>query len=68
MQMEIENLGVVGAGQMGCGIVQVAAQNGLRVVMYDIHEKMLQRGLSVITESLNESIENAGKNKSEHRF
>ncbi|MCJ7775335.1 MAG: 3-hydroxyacyl-CoA dehydrogenase NAD-binding domain-containing protein, partial [Desulfobulbaceae bacterium] len=34
--MEIKTLGVVGAGQMGSGIVQVAATSGLSVVMNDI--------------------------------
>jgi 3-hydroxybutyryl-CoA dehydrogenase len=56
-QMEIKNLGVVGAGQMGSGIAQVAGQNGLKVVMYDIHEKTVQRGLTVIAEYLDKGIE-----------
>jgi 3-hydroxybutyryl-CoA dehydrogenase len=56
-QMEIKNLGVVGAGQMGSGIAQVAGQNGLKVVMYDIHEKTVQRGLAVIAEYLDKGIE-----------
>jgi 3-hydroxybutyryl-CoA dehydrogenase len=55
--MEIKNLGVVGAGQMGSGIAQVAAQSGLRVVMCDIHEKTVQRGLTVITEYLDKGID-----------
>ena len=34
--MEIKKFGVVGAGQMGNGIVQVAATSGLDVLMSDI--------------------------------
>jgi 3-hydroxybutyryl-CoA dehydrogenase len=38
--MEIERIGVVGAGQMGSGIAQVAAQAGLRVCLLDRDEKL----------------------------
>ena len=37
--MGIKTLGVVGAGQMGSGIVQVAAISGLSVVMNDIKDE-----------------------------
>jgi 3-hydroxybutyryl-CoA dehydrogenase len=50
--MEIKTLGVVGSGQMGSGIAQVAAASGLTVVMSDIKEEFVQRGLSVIKDSL----------------
>jgi 3-hydroxybutyryl-CoA dehydrogenase len=50
--MEIKTLGVVGAGQMGAGIAQVAAVSGLTVVMNDIKEEFIQRGLSAIRGSL----------------
>jgi 3-hydroxybutyryl-CoA dehydrogenase len=50
--MEIKTLGVVGAGQMGAGIAQVAAVSGLTVVMSDIKEEFVQRGLSAIKDSL----------------
>ena len=50
--MKIRNLGVVGAGQMGGGIAQVAACSGLKVVMYDIAEKSLRRALAGIRQSL----------------
>jgi 3-hydroxybutyryl-CoA dehydrogenase len=52
MNMEIKTLGVVGAGQMGSGIAQVAAANGLSVIMSDIKEAFVQRGLSVVGSSL----------------
>ena len=55
--MGIKSLGVVGAGQMGSGIAQVSAQGGLSVVMCDIHEESVERGLSAITRRLNKGIE-----------
>lgn len=50
--MKIETLGVVGAGQMGSGIAQVAAQCGLAVVMNDIKDVFVEKGFSVIEKSL----------------
>ncbi|MBW2049746.1 MAG: 3-hydroxybutyryl-CoA dehydrogenase [Deltaproteobacteria bacterium] len=50
--MEIETLGVVGAGQMGSGIAQVAAACGLSVVMNDISDEFVERGFSAIEKSL----------------
>jgi 3-hydroxybutyryl-CoA dehydrogenase len=50
--MEIRTLGVVGAGQMGAGIAQVAAARGLSVIMSDINEDFVQRGFSAINSSL----------------
>jgi 3-hydroxybutyryl-CoA dehydrogenase len=54
--MEISTLGVVGAGQMGSGIVQVAATNGLSVVMNDIKDEFVERGFSTIEKSLDRMI------------
>ena len=52
MLMEIQSVGVVGAGQMGNGIAQVAAFSGLDVVMTDISQEALDRGLGTIKRSL----------------
>jgi 3-hydroxybutyryl-CoA dehydrogenase len=52
MNMEIKTLGVVGAGQMGSGIAQVASASGLSVVMHDIKDEFVERGFSVIDKSL----------------
>jgi len=57
MEMGIENLGVVGAGQMGSGIAEVAARSGLAVGLYDIAESFLQRALNGIQRSLEKSVE-----------
>jgi 3-hydroxybutyryl-CoA dehydrogenase len=50
--MEIKTLGVVGAGQMGSGIAQVAATCGLDVLMNDIKDEYLERGFAAIKKSL----------------
>jgi 3-hydroxyacyl-CoA dehydrogenase len=40
--MEIKTFGVIGAGQMGNGIAQVAAASGLNVIMNDIKEEFVR--------------------------
>ena len=49
---DFETLGVVGAGTMGNGIAQVAAQSGYRVVMVDVVAEALVRGREAIEKSL----------------
>jgi len=55
--MEIKRIGVVGAGQMGNGIVQVAAQSGFSVVMSDIADSFVQKGLGAISKNLGKMVE-----------
>jgi 3-hydroxybutyryl-CoA dehydrogenase len=55
--MEIKTIGVVGAGQMGNGIAQVAAHSGLRVVMSDIADGFVQKGLTTISKNLDRMVE-----------
>lgn len=55
--MEIKKIGVVGAGTMGNGIAQVAAQVGCEVVMRDIEDQYVQRGLDNIDRFLSKSVE-----------
>lgn len=50
--MNIESIGVLGAGQMGNGITQVAACAGYRVVMIDIKQEYVERGMDSIEKSL----------------
>lgn len=50
--MEITTLGVVGAGQMGSGIAQVAATYGIKVIMNDIAQEFVDKGLASIDNSL----------------
>ncbi len=55
--MEIKTIGVIGAGQMGSGIAQVAAMSGLDVIMNDINSEVADRGLKTITKILSRSVE-----------
>ena len=55
--MEIEKIGVLGAGTMGSGISQVAAQAGFQVVMRDIDERFVKGGLAAIDRFLARSVE-----------
>ena len=50
--MVIRTVGVVGSGQMGNGIAQVAACCGMEVTMVDIKQEYLDRGVSAISNSL----------------
>lgn len=50
--MAIRTVGVVGSGQMGSGIAQVAACCGMEVTMVDIKQEYLDRGVSAISNSL----------------
>lgn len=54
--MHIKTLGVVGAGQMGAGIAQVAARSGLRVVMSDIEDAIVRRGRDTIDHFLSRGV------------
>jgi len=55
--MEIKTIGVVGAGQMGNGIAQVASHSGFQVVMSDIADSFIQKGLSTISKNLDRMVE-----------
>ena len=54
--MNIETIGVVGAGTMGNGIAQVCAAAGLGVVMVDISKEAVQRGVEAVSISLDRLI------------
>jgi len=55
--MSINTFGVVGAGQMGNGIAQVAAMSGLKVIMNDIQPAFVERGLGAIRQNLERSVQ-----------
>jgi 3-hydroxybutyryl-CoA dehydrogenase len=55
--MAIKKIGVVGAGTMGNGIAQVAAQIGCDVVMNDIEMRFVEGGMKKIEGFLNKSVE-----------
>jgi len=54
---QINKIGVIGAGNMGSGIAQKMAQEGLNVVMVDIKDEFVQRGLDTIKGLLQEGVE-----------
>jgi len=58
--MGIERIGVVGAGTMGNGIAHVFARSGHNVVLCDIEQKFLERGLATIAKNLDREV---AKNK-----
>jgi 3-hydroxybutyryl-CoA dehydrogenase len=55
--MEVKTFGVIGAGQMGNGITQVAAISGLDVIMNDIKAEFVERGLATITKILSRNVD-----------
>jgi 3-hydroxybutyryl-CoA dehydrogenase len=55
--MDIKTIGVAGAGQMGNGIAQVAAYSGFRVIMSDIADPFIQKGLTTISKNLDRMVE-----------
>ena len=55
--MEVQTFGVIGAGQMGSGIAQVAAQSGLKVILNDIKPEFVERGLAGIAAILTRGVE-----------
>src|SRR4030042_2304621 len=57
MKMEIKMIGVVGAGQMGSGIAEVALTSGFNVLMRDVTEETVQKGKSRIVKDFDRRIE-----------
>lgn len=64
--MEIKKIGVVGCGIMGSGIAQVCAQSGYQVIVSDVDDNLLKKGLSSIDKILSRSVEK-GKISSEEK-
>lgn len=63
--MEIKSIGVIGAGTMGNGIAQVAAESGFNVIMRDIEESFVERGLKTIEKNLRRALEKGKKTEDE---
>lgn len=55
--MEIKSIGVVGAGQMGRGIAQVAIQSGYSVQLFDVSADSLEFGVNFIKKQLSRGVE-----------
>jgi 3-hydroxybutyryl-CoA dehydrogenase len=57
MDMEIRTVGVLGAGIMGSGIAQVVARAGLPVIMRDLEQRFVDKGLETIRFHLDRAVE-----------
>jgi 3-hydroxybutyryl-CoA dehydrogenase len=58
--MEVKKIAVIGAGLMGAGIAQVAAQAGYEVKLMDIETRFLDKGMATIDKNLERMV---GKGK-----
>jgi 3-hydroxybutyryl-CoA dehydrogenase len=56
-KMEIKKIGVVGAGQMGSGISEVAVSSGFEVLMRDVNQEAIERGKRRITANLEKRVQ-----------
>ncbi len=67
--MEIKKIGVVGAGTMGGGIAQIAAQSGFEVILEDMSEEYVRAGFEKIKERLEKRVrEGKLENKEKERI
>lgn len=64
--MEIQNVGVIGAGQMGNGIAHVCALAGCSVLIHDVASERIESGLATISGNLHRQVQ-AGKITEEQR-
>jgi len=55
-KMGVEKFGVIGSGQMGNGIAQVAAASGLNVLMSDIQQDFCDKGMATIAKNLDRMV------------
>jgi 3-hydroxybutyryl-CoA dehydrogenase len=63
--MAIRTIMVVGAGQMGAGIAQVAAQAGLTVYLRDVEQRFVDKGLASIEKNLARDVEKGRRTATE---
>lgn len=54
--MDIKNVGVVGCGLMGAGIVESSAKTGYNVVVLEVNDELLQAGLRRVESSLDKAV------------
>lgn len=64
-KMEIKKIGVIGAGLMGSGIAQVAAQSGFEVSLMDVEQRFVDKGLAGIEKNLKRMTEKGKMEASE---
>ncbi|QFY61570.1 3-hydroxybutyryl-CoA dehydrogenase [Rhizobium grahamii] len=66
MSAVLKTIGIIGAGQMGCGIAQVSASAGYKVQIYDLSDERVQHGLATINGNLARNV-TSGKMTDEQR-
>ena len=64
--MSVSTVGIIGAGQMGAGVAQVAAQAGVNILLNDVSEEMCRRGLETVERNLDRMVQR-GRLKLEER-
>jgi 3-hydroxybutyryl-CoA dehydrogenase len=57
MQGKATTFGVIGAGQMGAGIAQVASASGMSIILHDISTDFVDRGMATIAKNLQRSVD-----------
>jgi 3-hydroxybutyryl-CoA dehydrogenase len=57
MQGKATTFGVIGAGQMGAGIAQVASASGMNIILHDISTDFVDRGMATIAKNLQRSVD-----------
>ena len=65
--LSIQTIGVVGAGRMGNGIAQVAARAGFKVILRDVKDEFLQRGMASVDKSLQRDVDKERLKEEEKR-
>ena len=67
MTLNIETVGIIGAGQMGAGIAEVAAQAGLKVSLNDVAEERINAALATINGHLSRQVSKGQMDEGERR-
>lgn len=57
MQGKTTTFGVIGAGQMGAGIAQLASASGMNIILHDVSTDFVDRGLATIAKNLQRSVD-----------
>src|SRR4051794_22968462 len=63
--MALQTILVIGAGQMGSGIAQVAATAGINVKLHDIKQELVEKGFSAIQKNLGRDVTKGRKTAEE---
>ncbi len=67
MTLNIETVGIIGAGQMGAGIAEVAAQAGLKVSLNDVAEERINAALATVNGHLSRQVSKGQMDEGERR-